>query len=408
MESVLENSAVVADAKGVLNVAIVKAWLSDEAHLENLLKLGLEISGYKIGFAKIRSGDKLIIGAQSGTNFPQLAFEGSFLESIENDEQPEECKLIEGKGLDCFRHNPLLIEHPSIVSVLLIPIRSAASASLGCLLMASDEYVSLNETKETHCKVVAKQFGIQLELYQKMFELRSSQSKVQKINVELERFASVAAHDLRSPLRAMGSFAGLLRRRVIEKLSAEEIEYVDHIRSGATRLSAMVEGLLNLAKANHEDYSLYENIDIHNLVAEIADLIDPDQHHVIEFTGISKRLEGSKSAIKQILLNLISNAVKYHHLPSGTIHVSVTKKDTDYLIAVIDDGPGIAKSDQEDIFKAFVTGTVVPRVPGTGLGLALVRSVADRLGGSLTLESALGKGSTFTVRIPIRSPNELL
>jgi len=331
-----------------------------------------------------------------------MAFEGSFLEAIENDVQPEDCKLFEGSELDCFRNNPLLIENPSITSVLVVPIRSQASISLGCLLLASDQPVAFNHAKETHCKVVAQQFARQLELYQKMSELGSSQEKLLKMNVELERFASVAAHDLRSPLRAMGAFAGLLRRRASERLTSEELEYIDHIRSGASRLSVMVEGILNLAKANHEDYSVYENIDLPILVAEIADLLDPSQHHEIDFAGDFRQFKSSKSAVQQVLLNLISNAVKYHHLPAGKILVTARKDTENYTIAVTDDGPGISEIDQACVFEAFVTGADGPRGPGTGLGLALVKSVIDRLGGSLSLESSIGVGSTFTMKIPIR------
>ena len=231
-------------------------------------------------------------------------------------------------------------------------------------------------------------------------ELEAERAKLVEINAELERFADVAAHDLRSPLRAMSSFAGLLRRRLGDRATGEELELLDHVIGGAGRLSAMVEGILAMAKARHQDFTATETVDLPTLVGECADLVDPSQCHHIAFDGAVPRIKTSPTALRQIVLNLVSNAVKYHDRPAGRIIVRCAAEADAYRLSVSDDGPGIAASDQARIFEAFETGANAPRVPSTGLGLALVRRVVDRLGGEVTLRSRGGEGSTFEVTLP--------
>jgi len=381
---------------------VAEAWLKDRKELNRLLDLGLQLTDATCGYAAIHAGQKLLVGAQVGTKLNSSFVEKSFLEELWKRGQPVEFLHFDAEALVRFRQNNLLLDQPSISSVYVFAIRNAQNVPIGCLVLASVAPMTLDERQLGSCQVLARQLSMQLKFYRKVEALKTSQKQLLQINTELRRFASVAAHDLRSPLRAMGSFAGLLRRRLKHKLNPEELEYVDHIRSGASRLSAMVEGILNLAKANHEDYSKYENIDLPTLVAEVADLIDPDQHHIIDFKGDQRRIKSSLPAVKQVLMNLVSNAVKYHHLPAGEIIVSASSDEQVYTITVSDNGPGIAADDQERIFEAFVTGNEAPRVPGTGLGLALVRSLANRLGGTLKLESTLGQGSTFEVKIPTK------
>ncbi len=379
--------------------AAIDAWLADGDQLAQLLGLGLQLSGCQLGYTAIQSGEILSVGAQLGVEFDSFAYEGSFFEALGT----SEFLLLQGAELEGFRQNPLLLKHPKLTAVIVVALASHEKVNPGCLVMACENEISLSAEQQASCTVIGRQLALQLDFYCKVEDWKKSEQQLLQMNIELSRFASVAAHDLRSPLRAMGSFAGLLRRRLKQKLDAEELEYVDHIRSGATRLSAMVEGILNLAKANHDDFSNYENIDLPTLVAEVADLIDPDQHHIIDFEGDQRRIKSSLTAVKQVLLNLISNAVKYHHLTSGKIIVTATKVDSSYILRVTDNGPGIAIADQERIFEAFVTGAETPRVPGTGLGLALVRSVVKRLDGSLSLVSAPGEGSTFEVKLPIKA-----
>jgi len=383
-------------------IPVLDAWLNGGEELSQLLKLGLQLSGASCGFTALLDGRKLLVGAQSGTTLDALRVDGSFVEQFWQLDRAVKFLHFDERALLSFRQNELLIDQPNLQTVYVFAMENEQGVTMGCLVLASEKPFVLDAHQLESCQVLTLQLALQIEFYRKVEELKKSQKQLLQMNTELRRFASVAAHDLRSPLRAMGSFAGLLRRRLKHKLSLEELEYVDHIRSGATRLSAMVEGILNLAKANHEDYSNYENIDLPTLVAEVADLIDPDQHHIIDFKGEQRRIKSSLSAVKQVLMNLVSNAVKYHHLPAGEIIVSATSDDHDYTITVTDNGPGIAADDQERIFEAFVTGKEAPRVPGTGLGLALVRSLATRLGGSLALKSTQGKGSTFVVKLPIK------
>ena len=281
------------------------------------------------------------------------------------------------------------------------PLVDEEGHRLGALAIADELPRDLSAAEARTLATVAEQVVTHLALRRRRQEIDRERATLREMNEELERFAAVAAHDLRSPLRAMGSFAGLLRRRLRDRITADELEMFDHIRNGAARLSAMVEGILGVAQAHHQDFAKREVIDLPTVTAETADLVDPEQHFRIEFDGACPRIRASAPAVKQILLNLISNAVKYHDKPAGSVVVSCRREATDYVVTVADDGPGIAAADQERIFEAFETGADAPRVPSTGLGLALVRRVVARLGGAIGLDSAPGEGSRFTVRLPL-------
>ena len=316
-------------------------------------------------------------------------------------DHPEQLHVVLGDRLETqFGEDELLRLHPNTRVAAALALCTPQGVPIGALVVGGDETCTLRAERHSLIASVGRQVMHLLELRRSIEDLQEERQTLASMNEELERFASVAAHDLRSPLRAMTSFAGLLRRRMADRTTASEVEMFDHVIGGAARLSAMVEGILSVAKAHHQDYGEASVLDLPTLVGEIADLVDPEQHHDIAFDGASKRIRASHTAVRQVLMNLMSNAVKYSDKPRGRIVVSCRQTEHENCLQVSDDGPGIDPQDQERIFEAFETGAAAPRVPSTGLGLALVRRVVDRLNGRIELQSVRGEGSQFTVWLP--------
>lgn len=260
------------------------------------------------------------------------------------------------------------------------------------------ELAALNrELEETNRGVVA--------LYG---ELDARASSLQESNEIKTRFLSNMSHEFRTPVNSILSLTRLLLDRLDGDLSHEQERQVIFIRKAADSLSELVNDLLDLAKVEAG------KVEVRAIEFEVGELFGtlrgmlrpllPETSPVSlifdESTALPK-LYTDDGKLAQILRNLISNAIKYTDW--GEVRVSVTENADFIQFSVKDTGIGIAPEDQSRIFEDFVQidSPHQKHIKGTGLGLPLSRKLAELLGGSLTVESKIGVGSTFTVSIPI-------
>jgi signal transduction histidine kinase len=170
-------------------------------------------------------------------------------------------------------------------------------------------------------------------------------------------------------------------------------------------LLSLIENVLDLSRVEagqvHMDVSLFSPIELAQEAAAIMQPMAAEKGLRLVASGDDERhLRSDRRKVKQILLNLIGNAVKFTESGSVTLHVA-RDEDGDWDFEVRDTGPGIAEEDQPRVFEAFrqLDSSSVAKTRGAGLGLSLSRTYAEMLGGSLTLESKLGAGSTFTLTL---------
>jgi PAS domain S-box-containing protein len=233
-------------------------------------------------------------------------------------------------------------------------------------------------------------------------ELRRTQERLERSNVELERFAAVSAHDLREPLGTVSAFAQLLREREGERLSDEGREMLGHIAGSVDRMQVLVEDLLN--HATLQDPPAPERVDL----SASVDRVLADLHAAVAERGaaVDVKMPGGAevvadpSGIDMLLQNLLSNALKFGDSDHPRISVAATRTPNAWRVSVTDNGAGIATEDQERIFTAFERLPGSGSVPGTGLGLAICNRVVERSGGEIGVESAPGHGSTFWFALP--------
>jgi signal transduction histidine kinase len=225
------------------------------------------------------------------------------------------------------------------------------------------------------------------------------------------RLVAGVSHEFRTPLNAISGLADLLKSRLDGDLTPEQERQVALIKESATALTAMVDDLLDLSKADAGKQHLRPSLfTVGTLFAALLGLfraIHDGQQVELTFDASHADLElqTDEGKVAQILRNLVSNALKFTErgsvtvaaAPSGESRVSFTVRDT---------GIGIARGDLPRVFEEFaqVQGPVQDRVRGTGLGLPLSRALAGVLGGTLTLESEPGHGSLFTLDIPRLAP----
>jgi len=213
--------------------------------------------------------------------------------------------------------------------------------------------------------------------------------------------AYTAGHDLNSPLRKIGTFGDLLKERLAGKADAIDLDYLDRMRRSATAAAEIVAGLLYLVRLEHEDLPP-QRVELDAVLAAVKQEFATEIAAGASIEAAPLPAVDAPTGLPQKLLScLISNAVKFARpgKPS-VVRVEVHRTADALELKVADDGIGFEPAFAEKIFLPFDRLNPVGAYPGNGLGLAIARGIARRLGGELTAESEPGSGSTFTARLP--------
>ena len=214
---------------------------------------------------------------------------------------------------------------------------------------------------------------------------------------ELEGFSYSMSHDMRAPLRAMQSFAEILRTDFGQRLGAEGVEFLNRIASAAARLDELIRDVLTLSRMRSNGLEMHL-VDLENLLRQIIHerrAFQPPRAEVIIVSPLLKVL-GHEALATQCLSNLLDNAVKF--VAPGVhpqVRVWTEPRANRVRVWVEDNGIGVSKEYHERIFRMFERLHANERYPGTGIGLAIVRKAVERMGGQAGVESEPGKGSRF-------------
>ncbi len=228
-------------------------------------------------------------------------------------------------------------------------------------------------------------------------------------NAAKTRFLANMSHELRTPLNAVIGFADIMRQKLFGPLPDRYADYAVSIHDAGGHLLELINDVLDVSKIEAERYQLaIERFDARDPVAAAMALVRPlADERSIRLTGLLPNapveVTADRRALKQMALNLLSNAVKFTP-PEGSVTVTLEAIGPYLELVVADTGSGIAPEDLKRLGRPFEqAGGAEQRARGTGLGLALVRSLAELHGGRLTLDSTLGEGTAATVRLPIVS-----
>lgn len=237
------------------------------------------------------------------------------------------------------------------------------------------------------------------ELRQKNIELADNIKALEKINRELDKFASIVSHDLKAPLRAIGNLTGWIEDDMKGKMPADVQENFNAIKQRVRRMEGLINGLLEYSKADRKRGEVV-TVDSKKLVTDTLDFIGKPENLQLEFTTPMPVFPADKLLLEQIFANLLDNSVKYNDKSTVQIKVSAEEKNNQWLFAVTDNGPGIDRQYHEKVFVIFQTLKRRDEVESTGVGLAIVKKIIEEKGGKIWVESEAGKGATFKFTWP--------
>jgi PAS domain S-box-containing protein len=230
--------------------------------------------------------------------------------------------------------------------------------------------------------------------------LRDHQA-LERSNLDLQQFAYIASHDLKTPLRSISGFVQIIEREYSDKLDERARGLIGRTAAAARRLEALTEDLLSYARVNSEARP-FTNVDLREVASEVMVLLDAAigasgaQISVGELPAVM----GDRTQLAQLLLNLVGNSLKYCKGRMPVVHVSAARDDKGWVFSVVDNGIGIDSKQLDKVFEVFTRLHSQQEYPGTGIGLAVCRRVVERHGGKIWITSVLGEGSTFRFTIP--------
>ncbi|WPR72524.1 PAS domain S-box protein [Flavobacterium sp. NG2] len=217
-----------------------------------------------------------------------------------------------------------------------------------------------------------------------------------KTNKELEDYAQIVSHDLKSPLRSMNSIISWIKEENENNFDAQTVKYFSLIENKIEKMDHLIEGILTYSKIDKEE-SKNENVNVHDIVKSIIDIIHIPEHITITINNELPIIKADRFRIQQLFQNLIGNAVNYIDKKEGLVVIMSEEFEDHYVFQVKDNGVGMPKDIHEKIFETFKAYTNSKH--STGLGLSIVKKIIEFYKGKIWIESEVGIGTTFFVRL---------
>ena len=241
------------------------------------------------------------------------------------------------------------------------------------------------------------------KLEKSQIEIQEALQKEKQLNEIKSRFMSIASHEFRTPLSTVLSSASLLSKYSTAEDHAKRERHIEKIKNSVKSLNGILEDFLSLGKLEEGKISIqvdeFEVEDfMFSIVEEMTPLLKRNQHLSVHQEGLSKATS-DKRLIKNILINLITNAIKFSD-EGTTVQINVTVGKDVIFFEVIDQGIGIPNDEFEHLFSSFYRARNAVNIQGTGLGLHIVKRYLELLQGDIHVETEVGKRSKFSIQIP--------
>ena len=220
---------------------------------------------------------------------------------------------------------------------------------------------------------------------------------LKRSNSDLDNFAYVASHDLRSPLNVIKRLVTWVKEDCASVLPSDSMEDLDIVLSRVTRMEKLLVDLLSYSRIT-KTYQASSSFNLHDFMTQLLTLLDLPMGFALKCDNVE--ITVPEIAFNVVMLNLVSNAIKHHDSGNAQIEVKAKRLDTAWVITVLDNGPGIDIKNHERIFKLFETLKPRDEIEASGMGLSVVKKIVEHYGGNIKVEGNLPRGTKFIVTWP--------
>lgn len=316
--------------------------------------------------------------------------------------EPDKVFTVPDARLDArFRDNPVVEGEPHVIFYAGVPLVTPEGYAVGTLCVIDNQPKELRPEQIVALKALSNQVVSLFELRKSKMLLEHFTQELERRNDELNRFAQVAAHDIKSPLSNISSLAQILISDYGTQLSAEALELLNMLDSSSHTLRKLVDGILEHSRSDGmlvEQFSVFR---VGDLLRQTADLVNKKAGCRFSYHFTDQEISANYNALQRILLNLVANGIKYNDKPEVEIEMGFSEQADTYSFYVADNGNGIRPDAFERIFNLFEVLATSDRFGdrGTGIGLSTVKKLVEGLGGSISVASEPGRGSRFSFTV---------
>lgn len=370
-----------------------------EKDFDNITALTASICDVPISLVTILDADRNFLKSHYGIPFNESPRDISFCGHAILDET--DIFIVEDARKDMrFKDNPLVKDMNAIfyAGVRLINLDGYP---LGTLCVFDVKPRTLTNSQKNALIAMAYQVVNLFEARKRNRTLLAVQQELEEKNEELKNFAGIVSHDMKMPLANMIITSDMLRSKYGVLLDDQGKEYLDYIKQSSFTLSEYISGLLEHYESDKTASMTEEVFDSHDLLEEMIELLNINIDCEINLPENNIEMQANKSALEQIILNLVGNSIKYNDKKSIKIDIECSEKNGFYHFSITDNGMGIHKNKLKHIFDLFATTGKLDRNgrKGNGIGLSTVKKLIKKLNGEIEVFSVLGKGTTFQFTI---------
>lgn len=372
-----------------------------ESDYDNLTQIATHICGTSISLVSLVDNERQWFKSKVGLDVEETHRDLSFCAHAINEKDP--IFIVEDATKDIrFHDNPLVVGDAKLVFYAGVPLTNSNDLPIGTLCVIDNEPKILSDCQKNALMALAKQVVNLLTLRKQNISLTKTLLQLEQKNKELENFSTIAAHDLKSPLVGITSVAKLLSESYQNKIDSEGVYMLDLLSKSSKKLAQMIDSLLIYSRATIMNQKKKTKITKEELEEDISDLFRCYEKFDLSFKADNlESLEINKTVLNQILINLVSNAIKYNDKPITEVKIGVSQTPNYYNFYVSDNGPGILSKNLEKIFMMFETASISDKYgdQGNGIGLAIVKKLVEGNGGNISVESTDKLGTKFIFSI---------
>jgi signal transduction histidine kinase len=292
--------------------------------------------------------------------------------------------------------------HPPVRSYLAVPVVSRSGSAIGGLFLGHAATDVFTESAERAATELAAHAATAMDNAQRYDDAQRLIAELEKTNAELDQFAYAASNDLRAPLRGISNLASWIDEDLPSTTDAATKEHLRLLKIRAARMDRMIRGLLELARVGRTREKS-ERVDVTELLHETIELVNPREAARIMMIGELPMLVTERSALQQVFLHLIENALQHAGRDDVVVRISAIDRGDEWEIAVADNGAGIAREHHVRVWQLFQTLQSRDLTEATGIGLAIVRKQVEAKGGRAWIDPGGPSGTTIRFTWPTRT-----